>query len=247
MKGLSNQPVNPWRIVGARLLAKLWPQDCFICGVRAGEVAVCRACELELPWHDTPSCPLCALPAPEGQWCGQCSRLPPHFDATFASFFYEHPVREMILALKFGSAFSVRGVLLQGLLAVANKAASAGDLQVDCIVPMPLHRHRIAERGFNQSVELARDVGRTLGVPVRPHLVERDIDTLHQAGLPVRQRRKNVRGAFRCVEPVTGQHVLVIDDVMTSGTTLDELARTLKLAGAARVTNLLVARTLRSK
>jgi predicted amidophosphoribosyltransferase len=112
---------------------------------------------------------------------------------------------------------------------------------------MPLHRQRIAERGFNQSMELARGVGQALGLPVRPLLVERDMNTPHQAGLPVKQRKRNLRGAFRCVGPVADQHVLLIDDVMTSGATLDELARTLKLAGAARVSNLVVARTLRSK
>jgi ComF family protein len=245
MKGLSNQTVKRWRAVGVKALVRCWPQDCFVCGARAGTTAVCTVCEPELPWYDTVCCPLCALPVPElGQWCGQCLRLPPHFDATLAAFAYEHPVREMVLALKFGSIFSVRDVLLKGLL---RAAANAGDLHVDCIVPMPLHARRIAERGFNQSMELARGVGAALGVPVLPRLVERDIDTRHQAGMPVRQRKKNVRGAFRCVESLAGRHVLVIDDVMTSGTTLDELARTLKLAGAARVVNLLVARTLRSK
>ena len=149
----------------------------------------------------------------------------------------------MVLALKFGPVFSVCEVLARGLVAVVREA---GSLQLSCIVPMPLHRQRIAERGFNQSMELARGVGRGLDLPVKPLLVERDVNTSHQTGLPFRQRRKNMRGAFRCVESVAGQHVLVIDDVMTSGTTLNELARTLKLAGAARVTNLVVARTLRS-
>ena len=204
---------------------------------------MCAACEGSLPRHAAACCPFCALPTPEAQTCGQCLRRPPHFDATLAVFAYEHPVREMVLALKFGPAFSVCEVLTRGLVAVAREA---GDLQASCIVPMPLHRQRMAERGFNQSMELARGVGRELDLLVKPLLVERDLNTPHQSGLPFRQRKKNVRGAFRCVESVAGQHVLVIDDVMTSGTTLNELARTLKLAGAVRVTNLVVARTLRS-
>ena len=239
MKGLSNNHVKQWPGTTRRLLGKLWPQDCFVCGQPGGEVAVCASCELELPRLGAACCPVCALPTPEGQRCGQCLRSPPHFDATRAAFLYAHPVREMILALKFGAAFAVGDVLTRGLLAVA------GDLSADCIVPMPLHRTRIAERGFNQSLELAKETGHALGIPVLPRLVERDINTAHQAGLPIQQRRKNLRGAFRCVEPVAGLHVLVIDDVITSGATLNELAHTLKLADAARVTNLLVARTPR--
>jgi ComF family protein len=244
MKGLSNQAVKPlWR-ASRGLLARLWPQKCFVCGGRAGLTVVCAACEDILPWHDCPSCPSCALPVPQGQTCGRCLKHPPHFDATLAAFEYEHPVREMIMALKFGAAFAVRDMLVSGLLAVVS---DAGDMKADLIVPMPLHRLRIAERGFNQSMELARGVGPALDVPVMPRLVERDVDTRHQTGMPLRQRIKNVRGAFRCVESIAGKRVLVIDDVMTSGATLNELARTLKLAGAAHVSNLVVARTLRSK
>ncbi|MDB5799331.1 MAG: hypothetical protein JWL63_270 [Rhodocyclales bacterium] len=241
MKGLSNNQINRWRNASSRLLARLWPQDCFVCGEPAGEVAVCAACKNDLPWLDTDFCPVCALPTPGAQECGQCLRRPPHFDATLAAFVYTHPVREMVLALKFGPVFAVRDVLVGGLL------TALGALRADCIVPMPIHKRRIAERGFNQSMELARDLGRAVHLPVRAELVVRDLNTPHQTGLPIRQRRKNMRGAFRCVESIAGLHVLVIDDVITSGATLDELARTLKLAGAARVTNLLVARTLREK
>ncbi len=240
MKGLSNNPVRRWRSASTRLLAKLWPQDCFVCGAAAGTVAVCAPCEAALPWLSTACCPVCALPTPGAQLCGQCLRRPPHFDATFAAFIYAHPVREMVLALKFGAAFAVRDVLIKGML------RSFGDLSADIIIPMPLHAGRLAERGFNQSLELARVVGDAIGISVRPRLVVRDVNTPHQAGLAIRQRRRNLRGVFRCVESVAGLHILVIDDVITSGATLDELARTLKLAGAVRVTNLLVARTLRT-
>jgi len=244
MKGLSNQSANPLARAGRGLLARVWPQQCFVCGSRAGLTVMCAACEDILPWHHSPACPSCALPVPQGQTCGRCLRHPPHFDVTLAAFEYEHPVREMIMALKFGAAFVVRDMLVSALLAVASDADA---LQADLIVPMPLHRLRMAERGFNQSMELARGVGGALGLPVLPQLVERDVDTRHQTGMPLRQRIKNVRGAFRCVESIAGKRVLVIDDVMTSGATLNELARTLKLAGAAHVSNLVVARTLRSK
>lgn len=254
MKVLSNQPSprdfgvaqvkSTWRSRGRDMLARLWPQTCFVCRSPSGRLAICAACERELPRLLYAGCPVCALPTPAGQTCGQCLRQPPHFDCTLVCHAYDSPVREMVLAFKFAASFSVRDVLVAGML---EAAAALEPEWPDCIVPMPLHGKRLAERGFNQSLELARELGLALGVPVLAQKVLRDIDTPHQTGLSVRQRRKNVRGAFRCTDSFSGKHVLVVDDVITSGASLDELARTLKLAGAARVTNVLAARTLREK
>jgi predicted amidophosphoribosyltransferase len=112
-----------------------------------------------------------------------------------------------------------------------------------------LHVRRLAERGFNQSCELAARVAARVaastGLVLLRDTVVRDIDTPKLAGMRARQRRRSVRGIFRCTEEMAGKRVLVIDDVMTSGATLDELARALKQRGAANVTNLVVARTLR--
>jgi ComF family protein len=171
--------------------------------------------------------------------CGQCQRREPQFDATLAAFVYTHPVREMVLALKHGHGFCLVDWLGREL-----GDALAGT-SVDCIVPVPLHGQRLSERGFNQSNELALSVARMCGAAVWRHAVVRDVNTPKFRGLRGKQRRSAVRGVFRCVEDFTGRHVLVVDDVMTSGATLNELARTLKQRGAARVTNLVVARTLR--
>lgn len=171
--------------------------------------------------------------------CGRCQRHPPHFDATLAVFVYAHPVREMVLALK-----HARGFGLSDWLAGELSAALAGCV-ADRMVPAPLHPRRLAERGFNQANELAWRVARQTGVPLWREAVVRDVDTPKFSGLRARQRRQAVRGVFRCVADFSGQHVIVLDDVMTSGATLDEIARTLKQRGAVRVTNLVVARTLR--
>lgn len=198
---------------------------------------MCQACLGELPWHRGPQCPVCALPTPLGEVCGRCLRRPPHFDATLALFRYETPLREMVLALKHGHGLALVPFFAERLPPLVER-------EVDVVLPVPLHAARLRTRGFNQSVEVAASLARALARPLERDRVVRDVDTPHQVGARRAVRRRNVRGAFRCMRRFDGQHVLVLDDVMTSGATLDELARTLKLAGAARVTNLVLARTL---
>ncbi|NSL54493.1 ComF family protein [Uliginosibacterium sp. IMCC34675] len=239
--GLSNRIIHAARY-GSSVLRGLWPQTCFVCGERAGRQPLCPACAAQVRALPAPGCPCCALPMPvAGVLCGRCQRRPPHFDATHAPFIYSHPLREMVLALKHGQGFGLTGWMVQALAGAGRGVAA------DCLLPMPLHRRRLAERGFNQAMELARGLGRELGLPVRAQVLLRDVDTRQLAGLRQRERRRCVRGAFRCVADLSGLHVLVVDDVMTSGATLDEVARSLKQAGAARVTNLVLARTLRER
>jgi predicted amidophosphoribosyltransferase len=113
----------------------------------------------------------------------------------------------------------------------------------DRVVPMPLHRTRLAERGFNQSLEIARHVARRLALPVDADAARRVLATTPQVDLPLDARARNVRGAFACEHRLDGLNIAVVDDVMTSGASLDELAATLKAAGAARVVNWVAART----
>lgn len=171
--------------------------------------------------------------------CGACQRRRRHFDATHAVWSYAHPVRELVLAFKHGQGFG----LADGFVEALSQAASG--LDVDCMLPVPLHPLRMRERGFNPACELSRPLARRLGIVHLPTVLVRERYTPHLAGLRGRMRRQTVRGAFRCQSDLSGRHVLVVDDVMTSGATLDEIARTLKQRGAARVSNLVLARTLR--
>jgi len=171
--------------------------------------------------------------------CGRCQRKSPHFDATHAVWRYAHPVRELVLAFKHGQGFGLAAGFVDAL------AQTARGLDVDCVLPVPLHPQRMRERGFNHACELSRPLARRLRLTHLPSVLVRERDTPHLAGLRGRERHQTVRGAFRCLEDFGGRHVMVVDDVMTSGATLDEIARTLKQRGAARVSNLIVARTLR--
>ncbi|MFA9438688.1 ComF family protein [Uliginosibacterium sp. sgz301328] len=224
-----------------QVFAQIWPARCHVCGARSGLAPVCEACMADLPQLPDQRCALCGLPTLRGATCGRCLHRLPHFDATHAAFVYAFPVRELLLSLKAGHGFELAGWF-------ATRMAQAWpDEQVDAIVAMPLHPRRLRERGFNQSMELARRIGQAVGVPVWIRAVDRARDTPHQTGLRLRGRRNNLRGAFVCTRRFDGLHVVVVDDVMTSGTSCDELARTLKRAGARRVTCLVTARTLAAK
>jgi ComF family protein len=222
----------------ARLLDSLLPQDCYACGAPAGRELLCPACLSELPLLAPDRCPQCALPSPHGQRCGACLRDAPHYDATLARWAYDFPIREMVLALKYQARLALAPWLARGLVDLKPH-------QADCVIALPLHPARLAERGFNQSVEIGRFLARQWGLPLLLDACVKDRLVEPQARLPWKARRNNIRGAFRCVADLNGKRIAVVDDVMTTGATLDEFAKTLKQRGAAHVTNLVIARTLK--
>lgn len=222
----------------SQLAAWLLPHDCYACGAPAGRDILCADCRKDLPALPAERCPQCALPSPAGQICGACVRDAPHFDATLARWRYDFPVREMILALKYHARLALAPWL------AASLADQFRPREADCLIPLPLHPARLAERGFNQSVEIARHLAKHWNLPMSVDLCVKDRMIAPQASLPWKARRKNIRGAFRCTQDLGGKAVIVVDDVMTTGATLDEFARILKQRGASRVVNVVVARTL---
>lgn len=218
------------------VLDMVLPQDCYLCGAPSGAQPVCAACQLELPLHPAAVCPVCALPTAEGTVCGRCLNVSPAFDATRAAFDYVFPLDILIQALKYRHRLSLARFFVSRLTLPAD---------ADLIVPMPLHARRLAGRGFNQAMEIARPLARASGLPMELSKVVRVRDTSAQARLGREERVRNLRGAFACDRRLDGMCVVVIDDVMTTGASLDELARCLKASGAARVENCVVARTPR--
>lgn len=215
---------------------------CFLCRGRAGSSRrasiLCEACEADLPRLPVASCPRCALAAPEGALCGRCLADPPAYDATCAALIYRFPADVLIHALKFRGELALAPLL--GRL-LAARAQPAG--RVDAVVPVPLSAERLRARGYNQAMELARPVAEALRAPIDARLCERTRDTPAQRELAWAERARNVHNAFRCRAPIEGAVVAVVDDVMTTGATLAEVAKALKAAGAVRVTNFVVART----
>jgi len=231
--------------VASRLASLVFGGSCFLCDGSSRDATdpaqiLCAACEHSLMQLPAPRCPLCALRTPGGESCGRCIAKRPAFDATLCIADYDFPADVLVQALKFRGELALAGLFGRMIRRRLDAAALA---DVDCMVPVPLSDPRMRERGFNQSMEVARSVAAAGGPPVDAALAMRARDTSPQAGLPWKERARNLRGAFQCEPRAHGLRVALVDDVMTTGSTLDELAATLKLAGAARVVNWVVART----
>ena len=215
-----------------RLARLVFGGTCLLCR-GAARATLCTACDADVPRLSEARCPRCALASPSGELCGRCLAQPPQYDATVAALAYAFPADVLVHALKFRGELALAPFL--GKLILEKISGE----RVDCIIPVPLSAARLRERGYNQSVEIARHLGGRLELDA----CLRERDAPPQAGLDRDARRRNVRGAFRCSRAFEGERIAVVDDVMTTGATLDELARTLKGAGAVKVVNWVVCRT----
>lgn len=229
-------------------LARAIPTSCAMCGSNHEE-ALCDSCRSRY-FSTTPMrCRRCAIPLASHaisvrEVCGQCLQNPPAFDATVVASDYAPPVDQLVLALKFGNRLEMASLLARML---HDATVSAGVEHPSVLTAVPLGTRRLAERGFNQSLEIARPFARSLGVPLDAKLLARQRETRAQALLHPDDRHKNMRDAFlvagKAIERVRNCHVGVVDDVMTTGETLNEVAATLKRFGASSVTNFVFART----
>lgn len=169
--------------------------------------------------------------------CGKCLQHPPGFDRTVAAFVYAFPVDKLVQAVKFSGQL----VLVHHL---ADALAERISILPDALIAMPLHPARLRERGFNQAQLLAQRVAKKLNVPLLVNACERVRNTSPQSALPWREREENMRHAFACSADLSGKHIAVVDDVMTTGATIAALASAIKRAGAREVSAWAVARTL---
>ena len=225
----------------------LLPASCALCGA-ACDAAVCGACHAQFFGRDLTRCQRCANPLAIGETashCGRCLASPPAFDATLVACDYAAPVDQLVLQLKFGGRLALAGLFARLL---RDAVLRQPDFVLPALLcPVPLGPARLTERGFNQALEIARPLAHLLGLAVHPALAARVHETQAQSSVTPAERARNIKHAF-IVAPealllVHGRHIGIVDDVMTSGQTLGELAATFKRFGAARVTNLVFART----
>lgn len=217
-----------WVDDAIRLLA---PERCLWCGSDGAVGGACEGCKADLPWNRV-ACPRCAQPMPVVATCAKCLKRPPAFDSAWTAFVHVEPVRRGVHRLKYGAQFEQSRVL--GRL-MGRQAAARGETLPDLLIPVPLPRRRLFLRGYNQAQELARAVSRACGIPVDAGAAVLVRSPGDQIGQTAAQRRRNLRGAFRIEQDLGGRHVALIDDVMTTGATLDALARAARRAGAARI------------
>lgn len=234
----------------------LFKQSCLLCAssidapknsnVLIDSDAVCKACLNDLPWHPASSCPQCGL-ASSGTGltvCGSCISASPDFDVTYAVFLYQFPIDVMMQRYKYGNSLSIGdtfGQFLSNKLLLEKQQKS-----IDMIIPMPMHPQRLKERGFNQAIEIAKALNKDLthNKILDYKSVIRQKLAPPQTNLPLKQRAKNIKGAFIVKGDLAGKRIAIVDDVMTTGASLNELAKTLKKAGAVHVECWVIARTL---
>jgi ComF family protein len=229
----------------SRFMHAIFKQKCMLCDANidalpANTHAVCGACLNDLPWHPKTSCPQCGLTS-DGNLCGSCISSPPDFDATHAVFLYSYPIDAMMQRYKYGNMLNISQTFGQLL------SEKAGLETVDLIIPMPMHPARIKERGFNQAHEIAKVLAKNKKGKLDFISAQRIKLTPPQASLPLKERVKNIKGAFSVSGNLTSKRIAIVDDVMTTGASLNELAKTLKKAGAAHVECWVIARTLPHK
>lgn len=215
------------------------PRDCLLCGSASEQGSLCVSCRTALPRLPAARCPICASPSPASAICGACLADPPFFQRTVAAAAYAFPVDALIQACKYAGNLAAGRALSELLADVISREPAP-----DVIIPMPLHPARLRERGFNQALEIARPLAAATGVPLVTDACARIKDTRPQVSLPRKQRHRNMRGAFSALRRLDGMRIAIVDDVITTGNTLNEAAKALRRAGAARVDCWIAARAL---
>ncbi len=205
----------------------LYPPRCIFCATRLAAHWWCEACARDLP-RIASRCVRCGTPLSSDRICGQCQIQPPHFDLTIAPLEYDPPLTRLIHQFKYRAQLALTDPLAELFL----DAARLTHPLPQALIPVPLHPARLRRRGYNQALELARAISKRIDVPAETEVVIRKNATASQTDLPLAQRHGNVRGVFSARKPLSYKRITLVDDVMTSGATVNELARVLRAAGA---------------
>jgi ComF family protein len=218
----------------AKIAASLCPPRCILCG-RAGQgidVDLCAPCETELPFNLV-HCGICSAPLQMSarSICGACLQRQPRFDASCIPFRFGYPIDHMVRRLKYGDVVAMGRVLGELFVRRMTQSVAVPEL----LLPVPLAQRRFCERGYNQAIVLAEHIDKSMRIPLRTDLLVRTRETQVQAGLDQRARRRNIHDAFDLAAPLHVTHVAILDDVVTTGSTVNEIALVLKRAGAQRV------------
>ena len=234
---------NKFYKLSGKLVDLVYPWTCEMCGVNTNNKSICDQCELYLPWcYADRRCDVCGLPITGGTShiliCGQCQKQAPHFDHLSAAFWYQPPINHFITQYKYLNRWENVRTLTE-LSKQSLKSSSKNRI----VIPVPSHDSRIRQRGFNAVNELVKVLKKGCQFEYQDKLVKRIKNTQSQTGKTKAQRRKNVSNAFEINQFINAEHVLIIDEVVTTGATVNELSRCLKQAGVRKVSVWAMART----
>ena len=226
-----------WQEATKSFLNLIYPPRCAVC--HRGGSWLCSACQDNIEFIQPPICPSCGKPTSTPRLCLSCRMAPLQIDGIRAVGYLEGTLRTAIHRFKYSNIRTLATPLGQ----LMAQYLSRNQLPVDIVVPVPLHAQRLKERGYNQAALLAREISKTLGLPLLENGLSRVRSTVPQVGLAARQRRDNVRGAFHCADRrLKNQRVLLIDDVCTTGATLEACGLALRETGVSSVWGLVLAR-----
>lgn len=221
------------------LYRNLFPIPCLLCGLPSQLAPLCAACMRDLPLLG-PACQCCAMPLKSAQICGQCLKSAPVQNQSFCLYRYQGPIKRCITAFKYQQQLQFSQFFSHQMATALSKR---NDLP-DTLIPIPLHPSRLRQRGFNQSLEVARGLASALNMDCAPRLLRRAKKTHSQSQLSFKERKRNIRGAFVCDQAQVPRHIALLDDVMTSGHTTAEAARILRQNGAEIIEVWTIARAI---
>ena len=224
---------------------------CVLCDAKVtGAISLCQPCLQDLPRLKT-TCYQCGLPLEnkgEASLCGQCQQSLPPIDYLVSSLQYVYPVDYLVSQLKFQRDLTHAKIFSQLLLATLQTHFTEQSLQLpEIIIPVPLHKKRSRQRGFNQALEIAQPIAKKLNISISANSIKRIKYTQAQSLLNAVERRKNLRNSFTITKPIAAEHIVLVDDVVTTGTTVYELATLLKKSEVKKVGVWAVARAVQKK
>ncbi len=224
------------KAINKGIIYSLFPHHCIICSEKTNrKFDLCTTCERDLPWLKM-VCRSCAIPLPSltESICGACLKKPLPFYKLHVFFSYTEIIKKLIIGLKFQQRLDYAKIL-GTLLAKKINSRYQGELLPNKIIPVPLHKKRLHERGFNQAIELAKPISKELNIPIEYRRCKRVVNTAAQSKLSASQRSINVKNAFIAHHDLAHQHIALLDDVITTGHTLIEISRALYYVGVKRI------------
>lgn len=240
---LSTQKFNPVNNLIQNVKRFIFPIICILCGnFTKTALSICNECSTDLPFI-IEACKLCGIQLTTTAICGACLETPPPYAATIAVFNYQYPIDKLISRLKFSGNLTVANAIGEVMARTILLQLNSINDRPDCIMPIPLHPKRIVERGFNQALEIARPIAKVTRIPIDFKSCYRKEPTQAQSLIPAHERAKNIKNAFALKKAINYRHVAILDDVVTTGSTVREFAKLLRRNGVERIQVWCCART----